>query len=360
MPSDLQCARCGAPVALPNDFGVWLVRCQYCGFEHELPDRAGRQAYAERRQREANQAAQAQAQAAAAESAGNRTRRQRRVVVAFLVAGSVVFFAAVIGVIVFAASQVVAPAALIPGGAPGQSPPPTLSALSSKATAAGCPKVLDGPSAQNNEYRGTFTIVKRECMRFLAVSTPAAPLALQVTDPAGVVTTRSAPSGTLDETFCAKENAEHLVKISGAPQFWVEAMTCPRVFASDATTTGMTRVSERLKQLMTHGCYQISLAAATVSDERKLTTPLDAGMCFDVLAASGVPDNLIQAKVTTPFGEDVGPLPAAATNLEIPYCATAAGPYVVELSPSIDGPFSIAIAICNRSALPKVLPKAGK
>ncbi len=332
------------------------MRCQYCGFEHELADRAGRQAYAERRQQEANQSAQAQAQAAATENARKRAVRVRRVVVALFLAGSVVAVAGVIAVVTYAASQ----SADATTPTPGLTPPPTLAALAARATAAGCPKVLDGPSAQNNEYRGTFTIVKRECMRFLAVSTPAAPLTLQVTDPAGKVTTHSAPAGALDEIFCAKESAEHLVKVTGGPQFWVEAMTCPRNFPSDAATTGMTHVGERLKQLMTHGCYQISFAAATFSDERKLTTPLDAGMCFDVLAASGVPDNLIQAKVTTPFGEAIGPLPAAATSLEIPYCATAAGPHVVELSPAIDGPFSIAIAICNRTALPKVLPKAGK
>jgi hypothetical protein len=33
---------------------------------------------------------------------------------------------------------------------------------------------------------------------------------------------------------------------------------------------------------------------------------------------------------------------------------------VIELSPAVDGPYSMAIAICNRGALPKVLPKAAK
>lgn len=354
MSPDLQCARCGAPVSTPSDFGVWLVRCQYCGFEHELPDRPARQAYAEQQRQSAAQSARAHAQAAAAEQVRTQALGRRRVVLALLIAGSVVVLAAVIGIVVFVASQstdAATPAA-------GRAPPPALAALVSRAAAAGCPKVLDGPSAQHGEYRGTFSIVKRECMRFLAIGTQALPLGLQVTDAAGAVTARAAPSGTLDETFCAKENAEHLVKITGSPDFWVEALSCPRTFGSDATTTGMTRVGARLKQLMAHGCYQISFAASTFTDERKLTTPLDAGMCFDLLAASGVPDNLIQAKLTTPFGEDVGPLPAATTNLEIPYCATAAGPHVVELTPAVDGPFSIAIAICNRNALPKLLPKA--
>jgi hypothetical protein len=342
-------------MAMPSDFGIWLARCQYCGFEHELPDRAQRQAYAERRSQEASQAAQAQARALAAASARKRSRRIG-LVVALVIAALGLAGAGVIGVIVYNATQSLGSTVLVPGLAP----PPTLAALASKATAAGCPRVLDGPSAQSNEYKGTFTIVKRECMRFLAVSTPPAPVTLQVTDSAGAVTTRSAPAGTLDETFCAHENAEHLVKITGGPQFWVQALSCPRTFASDANTTGMTRVGERLKHLMAHGCYEISFAAATFSDERKLTTPLEAGTCFDVLAATGVPGNSIQAKVTTPFGENVAPLPAPTTDLEIPYCAAVAGPHVVELSPAIDGPFSIAIAICNRNALPKVLPKAGK
>ncbi len=295
-------------------------------------------------------------EAVAAEHAQKSAVRRRRLVVAVSLTVSALVLAGGIAVVALVASRVTSGIEL-PTLTP---PPPTLAPLAAKALASGCPKVLDGPSAQNNEYRGTFTIVKRECMRFLAVSAPAAPLTLQVTDAAGAVTTRSAPSGTLDETFCAKENAEHLVKISGAPQFWIEALTCPRTFATDADTTGMARVGSRLKQMMAHGCYEISFAAATFSDERKLTTPLDAGMCLDVLAATGLPDNLIQAKVTTPFGENVGPLPPAGTDLEIPYCATAAGPHVIELSPAIDGPFSIAVAICSRGALPKVLPKAGK
>ncbi|HEY4106660.1 MAG TPA: hypothetical protein VGM44_22320, partial [Polyangiaceae bacterium] len=239
-------------------------------------------------------------------------------------------------------------------------PPAALLALASKATAAGCPKVLDGPSEQQNEYKGTFTIVKRECMRFLAVGATPTPITLQVTDAAGATTTRSAPSGSLDETFCAHENAEHLVKISGSSSFWVEAMTCPRTFGKDPTTTGMTRVSERLKQLMSHGCYDISLAATTESHEQKLTTPLEAGACFDVIAITGVADNLIRAKLSTPFGETVAPLPAPAANLEFAYCAVATGPHVVELTPAVDGPFSMAVVICNRGALPKVLPKASK
>jgi hypothetical protein len=356
MSSDPCCARCGAPLDLPSDFAIWLVRCQYCGFEHELPDRPARQAYAEARRREAAQAAQAQTQAAAAEIARKRATGQRRVLIVFLLLGGALALAGIIAVVVFAASQSTASTA----STQSLVPPPALAALASKAAVAGCPKVLDGPNAQNTEYRGTFTIVKRECMRFLAVSATPAALTLQVTDAAGAVTTRSAPSGTLDETFCAKENAEHVVKISGAPQFWVQALTCPRTFASDAETTGMARVGERLKQLMAHGCYEISFAAATFSDDRKLTTTLDAGTCFDVLAATGLPDNLIQSKVTTPFGENIAPLPEPGTDLEIPYCAKTAGPHVIELSPSIDGPFSIAVAICARGALPKVLPKAGK
>jgi len=356
MASDLQCARCGAPVPLPNDFGVWLIRCQYCGFERELPDRAARQAYAERRQREAEQAAAATTRAAADSLAQKRRGRQRLIWALLFFAGSAVVLAAVIHAVVNAATNAVSAPALVPGRAP----PPELAALASRATIAGCPKVLDGPSLQSAEYRGTFTIVKRECLRFLALSTKPAPLTLQITDAAGAVTTRSAPTGTLDETFCAKENAEHLVKLSGAPEFWVQAMTCPRTFGSDPSTTGMTRVGDRLKQLMAHGCYEISFAASTYSDDRKLTTPLEPGTCFDVLAATGIADNPISAKLTTPFGEAVGPLPAPATYLEIPYCATAAGPHVVELSSALDAPFSIAIAICNRNALPKILPKASK
>lgn len=357
MSSDLQCARCGAPLALPTDFAIGQVRCQYCGFEHELADRAARQAYAEQQRQDALRAAEAQARATEAAGVQATVIRTGRSALFGALAFTLVIMAAVTGVVVYVVGHATDAAVASLGSS---NTPSALTAFANKAASEGCPTVLDGPSAQSGEYRGRFSMVKRECMRFLAVSSNAAPLTLQVTDPAGVITTSSAPAGSLDTTFCAKENASHSAKISGAGDFWIEARTCPRTFGSDATSTGMARVGARLKQLMGHGCYDISLAASTFSDERKLTTPLDAGMCFYVLAATGVADNLIQAKVSTPFGESVGPLPGAATDLEIPYCATATGPHIIELSPAVDGPFSIAVAICNRSALPKVLPKARK
>ena len=97
MSSDLQCARCGAPLALPSDFGVWLVRCQYCGFEHELPDRPARQAYAEQQRQDAARAAQAQAQAAAAERARQTTLRGRRATLVGSIAVTLVILVGVTG-----------------------------------------------------------------------------------------------------------------------------------------------------------------------------------------------------------------------------------------------------------------------
>ncbi|HEY4104987.1 MAG TPA: hypothetical protein VGM44_13910, partial [Polyangiaceae bacterium] len=88
MADNLQCLRCGAPMALPEDFGVWLVRCQYCGFESELPDRAARQAYAERRQQEAASLARVQADTARAETERQRSRYKQRRLTVFIVLGS--------------------------------------------------------------------------------------------------------------------------------------------------------------------------------------------------------------------------------------------------------------------------------
>ena len=344
---------------MPNDFGVWLVRCQYCGFDHELPDRAERQAFAERRRRDAERAERERANAAANASAAQKRNRSRGMIIALFVVIPLLTTALIGGIVAYAVSNATGALGNI-GAVASEAPPPAFTALASKAAASGCPKVLDGPAYENGEYSGSYKIVKRECMRFLALSKTPSPLTFQITDAAGKVTTQTAPTGTLDASYCTKEEQNHLVKITGAPGFWVEALTCPRTFASDANTTGMATVSARLKQLMSHGCYEISLAATTVSDERKLTTPLEPGTCFDVVAATGVPDNAIGVSVTTPFGEQVTPMPAPSLDLEVPYCATASGPHVVELTPAVDGPFSMAIAICNRAALPKVLPKAAK
>ena len=83
-------------------------------------------------------------------------------------------------------------------------------------------------------------------------------------------------------------------------------------------------------------------------------------MCMDFIAATGVADNEIQSTMSSPFGESIAPLPAPATSIEIPYCAASAGPHVIEVSGAVNGPYSVAIAICTRKALPQALPKAGK
>lgn len=357
MAHDPQCERCGAPLTLPTDFSVWMVRCQYCGHDHELPDHAGRRAYAERQRQDAERAALNQAQVAALGRAPKASSGAGKVVLITLIVVPAIALV-VIGVvmaIIGASSSSSAPSTTLKND-----PPPALAALAAKAGTEGCPRVVTEPSVQHKTYSSSYGLVKAECARFLAVAVPPAPLVLLVTDPAGAVTRRFAPTGTLDQTVCAKSNADHQVVIQGAPEFWLEARACPRKFADDGSTTGKSRVVAELKQLMSHGCYDISLTPTTVFNNRKLTTPLNAGQCLEVLAATGVEDNAITAKLSTPFGEAVAPLPAPGLDLQIAYCAATSGEHVTELSSAVDGPFTIGIAICNRAALPRVLPKASK
>jgi hypothetical protein len=365
MSEEMQCARCGAPLVLPSDYGAWLVRCQYCGFEHELPDRAGRQAYADRRRQEQEAAARAQAEAVARDAWNKKSSRNRSIQRFLLVA---VPIGLVIGAVWFiehfvtfttdtASAQISQQLSKI---SELSTPPPAMLALGTKAKASGCPTAVDQPTFANNEYSGTYTLVKSECIRFLAVATPAAPLALLITDPAGVVTTRSAPTGTLDTSYCPKTEGSYQSKIRGAAQFWMQAVACPRKFGEDPVTTGKEKVAARLKELMTHGCFDIALANTVFFDDRKFTTSLNPGTCFDVIAATGVSDNDLTVTMSTPFGESVAPMPAPATSFEVAYCAASAGPHVVDVGPAVNGPFAAAIAVCNRSALPKLLPKAGK
>jgi hypothetical protein len=365
MSEDLNCGRCGAPLMLPSDFGVWLVQCQYCGFEHELPDRAGRQAYADRRRLEQEAAARAQAEAVTRDAWNKKNSRRRTIqgvllvtVPIGLVVGSVVLIQHFVTFTTDAAtaqiSQQLSQIAQV------STPPPEMLALGTKAKASGCPTAVDQPMFEHNEYSGTYTLVKSECIRFLGMATPAAPLTLLITDPAGVVTTRTAPTGTLDTSYCPKTEASYQVKVRGAPQFWIQALGCPRKFGEDSVTTGKEKVAARLKQLMTHGCFDIALANTVFFDDRKFTTSINPGICYDVIAATGVSDNDLTVTMSTPFGESVTPMPAPTTSFEVAYCAANAGPHVVNVDPAVNGPFSVAIAVCNRSALPKVLPTAGK
>ncbi len=344
-------------MALPSDFGVWLVRCQYCGFEHELADRAGRQAFAERRQQEAARAAREQAAAVERQLADKKKASSARNLTLLLVAVPVLLIGGVVGLVVHLISVASEHVVTVPTTL---TPPPALALLASKAKASGCNTVVDHPAFENKEYSGSFHLVKSECIRFLASAEPAAALSLYITDPTGAVAARPGTSGPFDSTYCPKTTGEYQVKLRGAPEFWIEALGCPRTFGTDADSTGKAKVGAKLKQLMTHGCYQISLATETFADERKLTVPLEAGTCFDLFAATGVPDNELTLTLSTPFGESVAPMPAAANELDLGYCAASSGPHIMELSAAVDGPFSAAIAICNRAVLPKTLPKAGK
>jgi hypothetical protein len=346
-------------VALPSDFGVWLVHCQYCGFEHELSDRAGRQAYADRRRQEQESAAEAEAAAAAREVWNKKNARRQTIQGIVLVALPIILLLTVVGLVEHFVSFSTSPSAGTPS-TPFREPPAALVALTTKARATGCPTAVDDLTFASNEYSSTYKLVKSECIRFIGMAATPAPLTLLITDPAGVVTTRTAAAGTLDSSYCPKTEARYQVKVSGAPEFWLQALACPRKFADDPGTTGRDKVGARLKQLMTHGCYDVALANTVFFDDRKFTTSLNAGTCFDVVSATGVSDNELTVSMSTPFGESVNPMPVPATDLEVAYCAASAGPQVVEVWPAVNGPFSVAIAVCNRNALPKVLPKAGK
>ncbi len=357
----LQCTRCGAPLGMPADYAVWAVRCQYCGFDCELPDRAARQAFAERQRLEAQRALQSQQAAAAQQAAVGQAARGNRLFFWALFGLPTLAVLGAVGFGMYAAFGH-ASAAIRSGPTVFESTtPPALLALADKAQSSGCPRVIDHAALRSDRDTGTYGMVKAECVRFLAVTPQPAPLLLTITDPTGgVVFSRTAPTGTLDATFCTKQEAQHKVKITGAAEFWSAALGCPRTFGSDPATTGKDKVGARLKELMSHGCYQISYANSTLFDDRKFTTPLDAGTCMDFIAATGVADNEIKSAMSSPFGESIAPLPAPATSIEIPYCAAGAGPHVIEVSSAVNGPYSVAIAICTRKALPKVLPHAGK
>src|SRR5580692_7037458 len=118
MSSDLQCARCGAPLALPTDFGVWQVRCQYCGFEHELADRPARQAYADQQRQDALRAAEARARATEAEGARATLLRGGRTALFGALAFTLVLMAGIAGVVVYVVGHVTDATVGALGGAP--------------------------------------------------------------------------------------------------------------------------------------------------------------------------------------------------------------------------------------------------
>ena len=359
---NLQCTRCGAPLVMPADYAVWGVRCQYCGFDCELPDRAARQAYAERQRAEAQRAAQAEQAAATQQAAiGKEAKTKRTFYLAIFGGTALVVLLGTAIPLYLALSSTASTLTLTPTPTTVELPaPPALVALGAKGQASGCPRVIDTVSIHKNEYKGSYGLVKAECIRFLGVAVQPGPLSLTITDPTGKVVWQPPAATPLDSTYCANTSADHQVKISGSPEFWIASLGCPRTFGSDPETTGKAKVAARLKDLMSHGCYQISYANSTFTDDRKFTTTLEAGLCMDLIAATGVPDNELKAAFSSPFGEAIAPMPAAATSLEVGYCAVSAGPHVIELTSALEAPFSAAIAICTRKALPKDLPKASK
>ncbi|HEY4157105.1 MAG TPA: hypothetical protein VGM29_03375, partial [Polyangiaceae bacterium] len=239
-------------------------------------------------------------------------------------------------------------------------PPAAMVALVSKAQAGGCERVITTNKEWRHSYKETYTVVPAECVDFVAASQPSSLLTLNITDPSNKLTTRTG-LGTLEARVCAKSKGSYKLSLSGAQdKLWVEALACPRKFPDDPSSTGRSKVGSKLKDLMSHGCFDVSLAASTFNDDRRLTTPLNSGQCMQVIAASGITDNDITVELSTPFGESIKPMPTAGTDIDVGYCATSTGPHVTELSAALGAPYSIAVAICNRGALPKNLPKAAK
>lgn len=357
----LTCEGCAGNIAIPQDPTLLAVACAYCGRQILLPDQEERRAALERageREREKQEKAQ--------EALSERTARRRSVL---LWTGAAVVFS---GVIVFSILKSLKETGGETGRALIGTPSSAQSAeadrrrdavgerLRKQITAAqigSCGRVFAEPQVDEKTVDVRFTVGTHQCARFIATAAANdGVVKLTVKDAAGAVAASPRAGRDIDYLYCPRKLAgTHAAVFTTGGLLAAAGVECTRKMPTDPTGVGATRVASLLAAREAAGCRQILSAARTHPSEATLTARLERGACVQVIAATGMADNLLTASMMTPEGRPVrAPPPGLAVILS--HCASRAGEHSGKITAALDGPFTTAAIICPRRAMPRELP----
>jgi uncharacterized membrane protein len=360
----LTCEGCAGDVVIPQDPTLLAATCAYCGRQLLLPDQDQRRAALERA-REREREAQEKATAASSE----RTSRRRFVLLwtaAALVFGGVMVVSILksLGDTGSASSNrgLVASSA---GDAEvdrlGAAASERLRGLVTTAQIGTCGRIFAEPQLGDKTVDLRFTVGTHQCARFLATAAAVdGVVKLTVTDPSGATAARARPGRDVDYLYCPRTlTGTHAAAFTSAGPVAAVGIECERKMPTDPTGVGATRVASLLAAREAAGCRQILSAARTHPSEATLTARLERGACVQVIAATGMKDNLLTASMMTPEGRPV-PAPPPALAVVLSHCASRAGEHSGRISAALDGPFTTAAIICPRRAMPRPPPAGGR
>lgn len=359
----LTCEGCAGNVVIPQDPTLLAVACAYCGRQLLLPDQEERRAALERAREREREGAE---KAAAATS--ERTSRRRFVLL--WTAAALVFSGVVVVTILKSIGDassssagpglVASPAGDAEASRLGAAASERLRGLVTKAQIGSCGRIFAEPQLADKTVDLRFTVGTHQCARFLATAAAVdGVVKLTVTDPSGALAARGRPGRDVDYLYCPRTLAgTHAAVFTSAGPVAAAGIECARKMPSDPTGVGATRVASLLAAREAAGCRQILSAAKTHPSEATLTARLERGACVQVIAATGMKDNLLTASMMTPEGRPV-PAPPPALAVVLSHCAGRAGEHSGRISAALDGPFTTAAIICPRRAMPRPSPAGG-
>lgn len=354
----LTCESCAGSIAIPQDPTLLAVACAYCGRQSLLPDQEERRAALERKQEREREAREK------AEERSTEQKSRRRAVLGWT-AVSLVFS----GVVVFYVLRSVREADdSTATGSPSlaaaaarsdqenrlrQAVAERLRGQVTRAQIGSCGRIFAESQIEERTIDLRFSVGTHQCARFLATAAAADdPVALVVRDPKGAIAGRPRPARDVDFLYCPRTlGGTHAAVFTGKGTLAATGIECERALPSDPVGVGAIRVASILKARAAAGCRHILSAAKTHPSQTTLTARLERGVCVQVIAATGMKDNLLTASMMTPEG---APVPAPPPSLEVilSYCAGRAGEHSGRITAALEGPFTTAAIICPRRAMP--------
>ncbi len=224
----------------------------------------------------------------------------------------------------------------------------------------GCSRILVQPRTHAKETSSVaLDMVKNDhCVHVMGMTATGAKLSMRYEGSVALTQPLPASASIVDYRLCASESATHTFKIDAVPAeaFTTAALECPRLPAEggarsgpdDPQKTGKERVQAMVDELVRNGCKHIVAAPKVTRYDQSIdiTSPKNPP-CYNFLAASFFPDVELRVALTDPRGNKL-PVPEPASKVRVEYCATAAGKYRLEVSPSTGDYFATAGVDCDR------------
>ena len=345
----LVCSRCRGKLELPGDLEASAVACPYCDQENVLP----RSLVASRSARAKAARDERKAQERAAQRVDERKTRRRGRVIGAIVA---VIVTALVGLTILVLFWMFRDNRSTDPAYTGQTQiMQSLAALQAQ----GCVHVVSPPEVTEGHTRWTMTMKKGGSCLVALASTGVRDniLTLQLRTPQKRSVPAPPPSNFVQLVHCASETGDHALDISSSTDYFYTyaVVDCPRSLyekprAEDPVSTGLSAVTERMKQLNADGCTHVVYPAergdvpfewnANFADSKNAN-------CLHILGYTGVSANILTVTLTTPFGESV-PTSPPGNAIDFRYCGQTGGPHKLKFVPKTNDYYTFAAVDCPR------------